>query len=80
MGGNAAWGTVHAGLTDPHTATGLVVLGGAAAGFLGRSDYAANDFDDGAFQAAGFIGSIIGAVIALLVYRAITSRRAVGRI
>lgn len=32
------------------------------------------DGDDGAFQPSGLIGSIIGAVIALLVYRAIHSR------
>jgi hypothetical protein len=44
VGGDPAWGTVRVGLSDPHGATGLVVLGGAVAGFYGRSDYAANDF------------------------------------
>jgi hypothetical protein len=44
MGGDPAWGAVRVGLADPHTATGLAVLGGAVAGFYGRSDYAANDF------------------------------------
>lgn len=33
-----------------------------------------NDGDEGAFQASGLIGSIIGAVIALLVYRAVKGR------
>ena len=33
-----------------------------------------HDSKDGAFQASGLIGSIIGAVIALLVYRAVHSR------
>jgi uncharacterized membrane protein YeaQ/YmgE (transglycosylase-associated protein family) len=56
----------------------LGIVGSFIGGFLGYLLFN-EDFDDGAFQAAGFIGSIIGAVIALLVYRAITSRRAVGR-
>jgi len=33
------------------------------------------DLDEGAIQASGIIGSIIGAVIALLIYRAITRSR-----
>ena len=33
-----------------------------------------HDLDEGALQASGVIGSIIGAVIALLIYRAITRR------
>ncbi|MBI5088381.1 MAG: GlsB/YeaQ/YmgE family stress response membrane protein, partial [Actinobacteria bacterium] len=33
-----------------------------------------NDADEGAFQASGIIGSIVGAVIALLVYRAVNGR------
>jgi uncharacterized membrane protein YeaQ/YmgE (transglycosylase-associated protein family) len=33
------------------------------------------DLDEGALQASGIIGSVIGAVIALLIYRAITRNR-----
>ena len=33
-----------------------------------------HDKTDGAFQTSGIIGSIVGAVIALLVYRAATGR------
>jgi hypothetical protein len=46
-GGPADWGTAKAGLTDPTTAMGLPVLGGAAAGYLGRNDYSSNDFGGG---------------------------------
>jgi hypothetical protein len=38
-------GRVRVGLTDPDTSTGLVVLGGATAGYFDTADYAANDFD-----------------------------------
>jgi len=55
----------------------LGIVGSFIGGFLGYVLFN-EDFDDGAFQAAGFLGSIIGAVIALLVYRAINGRRAVG--
>ena len=34
VGGESAWGRVNVGLTDPDTATGLVVLGGAIIGIL----------------------------------------------
>jgi hypothetical protein len=44
VGGEGLPGTVKVGLTDPASATGLVVLGGAAADYLDRSDYATNDF------------------------------------
>lgn len=44
VGGDPAWGTVRVGLTDPHSATGLIVLGGAAAGFFGTAAYSSNDF------------------------------------
>lgn len=40
-------GTLKVGLTDPNSATGLVVLGGAASGFFGSGDYASNDFGGG---------------------------------
>jgi uncharacterized membrane protein YeaQ/YmgE (transglycosylase-associated protein family) len=56
----------------------LGIVGSFIGGFLGYLLFN-EDFDDGAFQAAGFIGSIIGAVIALLVYRAINGRRSVRR-
>lgn len=47
VGGRTHWGEVRAGLSDPESATGLMVLGGATAGYLERSDYASNDFDGG---------------------------------
>ena len=52
----------------------LGILGSFIGGFLGWLLFG-EDFDEGALQASGIIGSIIGAVIALLVYRAVTSRR-----
>jgi hypothetical protein len=45
VGGESAWGPVNVGLTDPNAGTGLVVLGGAASGYFGTADYAANDLD-----------------------------------
>jgi uncharacterized membrane protein YeaQ/YmgE (transglycosylase-associated protein family) len=48
----------------------LGVVGSFIGGFLGYVLFN-EDFNDGAFQAAGFLGSIIGAVLALLVYRAV---------
>lgn len=56
----------------PTTVLGLV--GSFVGGFLGYVLFR-NDSNDGAFQASGIIGSIIGSVIALLVYRAATGRR-----
>jgi uncharacterized membrane protein YeaQ/YmgE (transglycosylase-associated protein family) len=59
---------------DPMSFVQTVVLGIAGSfigGFLGYVIFD-EDFDDGAFQAAGFIGSVIGAVIALLIYRAVS--------
>jgi uncharacterized membrane protein YeaQ/YmgE (transglycosylase-associated protein family) len=47
----------------------LGVVGSFIGGFLGYVLFN-EDFDDGAFQAAGFFGSIVGAVIALLIWRA----------
>jgi hypothetical protein len=44
VGGEPGWGRVIVGLTDPDSATGRVVLGGAVAGFFGSGDYASNDF------------------------------------
>ena len=46
----------------------LGVVGSFVGGFLGYVLFH-KDGDDGFFQASGVIGSVIGAVIALLVYR-----------
>jgi uncharacterized membrane protein YeaQ/YmgE (transglycosylase-associated protein family) len=56
----------------------LGIVGSFIGGFLGYVLFG-HDFDDGALQASGVIGSIIGAVIALLVYRAVTSRGSLTR-
>ena len=51
----------------------LGVVGSFVGGFLGWALFG-NDLDEGAFQASGIIGSVIGAIIALLVWRAICGR------
>lgn len=55
----------------------LGIVGSFIGGFLGYLLFG-NDIDEGALQASGILGSIIGAVIALLIYNA-TARRGVGR-
>jgi uncharacterized membrane protein YeaQ/YmgE (transglycosylase-associated protein family) len=57
------WGTVLLG-----------IVGSFVGGFLGYALFN-EDLDQGALQASGIIGSIIGAVIALLIYRALGGRR-----
>ena len=52
----------------------LGIVGSFIGGFLGWALFG-TDLEDGALQASGIIGSIIGAVIALLIYRAIVNRR-----
>ena len=52
----------------------LGVVGSFVGGFLGYVLFH-NDGDDGFFQASGVIGSVIGAVITLLVYRRNAERR-----
>ena len=52
----------------------LGVVGSLIGGLLGYVLFH-KDADDGLFQPSGIIGSIIGAVIALLIYRAISGRR-----
>jgi uncharacterized membrane protein YeaQ/YmgE (transglycosylase-associated protein family) len=47
----------------------LGVIGSFVGGFLGALVFG-KDGDDGLVQASGFIGAVIGSVIALLVYRA----------
>jgi uncharacterized membrane protein YeaQ/YmgE (transglycosylase-associated protein family) len=56
------WGTVLVG-----------VIGSFVGGFLGYIIFD-KDLDEGALQASGIIGSIIGAVIVVLIYRAINRR------
>ncbi len=56
----------------------LGIVGSFVGGFLGYLLFG-TDFGDGAFQASGLIGSIVGAVIALLVYRQMNTGRGVLR-
>jgi uncharacterized membrane protein YeaQ/YmgE (transglycosylase-associated protein family) len=54
--------------------TWLLGVGGSLlGGFLGWAILGA-DIDDGPVQAAGLIGSVVGAVILLLIYNAFTRR------
>ena len=62
---------------DPMSVLGTMLLGIVGSfigGFLGYV-LTHHDATDGAFQASGIIGSIVGGVIALLVYRAANGRR-----
>jgi uncharacterized membrane protein YeaQ/YmgE (transglycosylase-associated protein family) len=52
----------------------LGIVGSFIGGFLGYVLFG-KDLDDGAIQASGVFGSIVGAVIALLIYRALTNSR-----
>ena len=52
----------------------LGIVGSFIGGFLGYVLFG-KDLDEGALQVSGIIGSIIGAVIALLIYRAVTGSR-----
>jgi uncharacterized membrane protein YeaQ/YmgE (transglycosylase-associated protein family) len=52
----------------------LGVVGSFIGGFLGYVIFH-KDSSDGFFQPAGLLGSIIGAVIALLIYRAVSGNR-----
>jgi uncharacterized membrane protein YeaQ/YmgE (transglycosylase-associated protein family) len=53
----------------------LGIIGSFVGGFLGYAIFN-KDVDEGALQTSGIIGSIIGAIIVLLIYRAITRRHA----
>jgi uncharacterized membrane protein YeaQ/YmgE (transglycosylase-associated protein family) len=52
----------------------LGIVGSFIGGFLGYVLFH-KDSNDGFFQASGIIGSVIGAVIALLIYRRVGSNR-----
>ncbi len=51
----------------------LGIVGSFVGGFIGYV-LTHRDAGDGAFQASGIIGSILGAIVALLVYRAVGGR------
>lgn len=64
---------------DPMSVGATIVLGivgSFVGGFIGYV-LTHKDSDDGAFQASGIIGSILGAILALIVYRAANGRRVV---
>ena len=52
----------------------LGIVGSFIGGFLGYAIFN-EDFDQGALQPSGIIGSLVGAVIALLIWRAVTGSR-----
>jgi len=56
----------------------LGIVGSFIGGFIGYALFR-KDGADGAFQASGIIGSIIGSVLALLIYRAANGRTAHSR-
>jgi uncharacterized membrane protein YeaQ/YmgE (transglycosylase-associated protein family) len=59
---------------DPIGFVGTVILGivgSFVGGFLGYALFG-HDFSEGALQGSGLLGSVIGAMVALLVYRATT--------
>lgn len=56
----------------------LGVIGSFVGGFLGKLIFN-NDAEDGWFQASGIIGSIVGAIIVLLIWRAVQGRSGAGR-
>ncbi len=65
--------------SDPLGVWGTILLGIVGSfigGFLGWALFG-KDFSEGALQPSGVIGSIVGAILALLVYRAANGRRTV---
>ncbi|HEX8082321.1 MAG TPA: GlsB/YeaQ/YmgE family stress response membrane protein [Jatrophihabitans sp.] len=56
----------------------LGIVGSFIGGFLGYLLFG-KDGDEGAFQPSGLIGSIIGAIIALLIWQAVGNRRSAVR-
>ena len=52
----------------------LGIVGSFIGGFIGYALFE-KDLNEGAFQASGIIGSVIGAIIALLILRAVSRRR-----
>ncbi len=66
---------------DPMSIGGTILLGiigSFVGGLLGYLLFG-HDIEDGAVQASGILGSIVGAVIVLLIYRAVTRRGSLRR-
>ena len=66
---------------DPMSVAATIVLGivgSFVGGFLGYVLFD-KDLDEGALQPSGIIGSILGAIIVLLIYRAVNRRHAIRR-
>lgn len=57
----------------------LGVVGSFIGGFLGYVLFG-KDLDEGALQPSGLIGSIVGAIVALLIYRVAVRRRPASRV
>ena len=55
----------------------LGIVGSFIGGFIGWAIFG-TDLDEGALQASGVIGSIVGAIVALLVWRAVRGRHSHG--
>lgn len=53
----------------------LGIVGSFVGGFLGYVLFGA-DAEEGAVQPSGFVGALVGSVVALLIYRASNGRRA----
>ena len=61
---------------DPMSIGGTILLGAVGSfvgGFIGWALFG-KDLEEGALQASGLVGSVVGAVIALLIYNATSSR------
>lgn len=56
----------------------LGIIGSFVGGFLGWAIFG-HDLDDGALQPANVLGSIVGAIIVLMIYRMVNGRRALHR-
>lgn len=67
---------------DPMSVVATLVLGiiGSFVGGLLADVLLRNDTEDRGLSPAGLIGSVIGAIVVLLIYRAATSRRSGGTI
>ena len=65
---------------DPMSVAATIVLGvigSFVGGFLGALLFGKDLDDEGWFQVSGIIGSILGAILVLLIWRAINKRRGV---